>query len=124
MSADKQAKDPVRPGELRHLVTWEYPSTTRDEYGQVNADQTFTNLGQRYAKIVALTSIEKVNEQPQAQHTYQVIQRFLPNLDASCRMTYRGKTYYITGIINFNLLDVWQIITVTDTSLGGYVSGT
>lgn len=103
----------ISVGELRHLVQWQTPNPTRDSTGQPIPN--WTNLAQRYARVVALKSQEKLNELPQGQTMFCVTQRYLSTLDMTCRMVMNGVSYKITGLINVDNRNMYQDVYVTNT---------
>lgn len=85
-------------GSFRHNVTWQTPDTGRDSLGQVNADDTYTTVGNRRASIITIEVDEAViGKKPEGHATYMITQRYLAGLSARCIMVWDGRTFECMG---------------------------
>ncbi|MBI1347241.1 hypothetical protein GC163_13250 [bacterium] len=101
-------------GKLRHLVTIEQPSTSRDSTGQVNPADEWSTFATRTVAIEPTTSTEPNGEKPEAQTTYKVTMRYLSGLSHSHRIKWGSRVFQITGIVNPEERNLWQEVTVVE----------
>lgn len=102
-------------GKLKHLVIWQTPSSTRDEYGQVNTTNTYSTLALRTVAIEAIGSNEVLNSgKPEGVQTYKITQRYLSGLKLKDRMKYDNRYFEVISIINIDERNQWQVITVVE----------
>ncbi|MEZ6033533.1 MAG: head-tail adaptor protein [Planctomycetaceae bacterium] len=102
-------------GKLRHRVIWQTPDSTRDEYGQVNTTETYTQIAIRTVAIEATGSSEILNGgKPDGVQTYKVTQRYLPGLKLKDRMFFNFRYFEVVGILNIDERNQWQEVTVTE----------
>ncbi len=89
----------MQAGKLRHPLTIQARSTTRDSLGQEL--ETWATVSTVWGSVVPLTGRELV--QAQALHsetTHKVTVRFFDGLTTSHRMQHNGRTLQILSVLN------------------------
>ncbi len=88
----------MRSGPLRTRITIERPTTTLNDFGQENEDDTTTVVATRWAQVRALNGKElSIAQQTNAQITHEVRMRYDASLNLSSkdRLTFSGRTLEI-----------------------------
>lgn len=89
----------MRAGQLRHLITIQQRSVTRDDFGAES--ESWTTFSQLWAKVSPLSGQEL--EQAQAMHsetTHQVTIRYLVGITTEMRVQHAGRTLNILAVTN------------------------
>lgn len=89
----------VRPGALRHYITIEQKTVTRDSYGAEVV--TWSTFAQAWAGIQPLNGRELIAAQAvQSEITGKIIMRYMTGVKAAMRVSYEGKYYDIKAVID------------------------
>jgi len=104
-----------RIGKMIHPVTWQTPLSTRDSYGQVNPNASYSTIATRHVAIDSMSSSENITgSKPDGINTFKVTQRYMAELQLKDRMLFNGRYFEITGIINLDERNLFQEITVSE----------
>ncbi|WP_417848373.1 phage head closure protein [Thalassoglobus sp.] len=91
----------MRAGELRHLVTIQQRSVTRDDFGAES--EVWTTFSQVWAKVQPLSGQEL--EHAQAMHsetTHKITIRYLADMTPEMRIQHDSRTLEILSIKNLD----------------------
>lgn len=89
----------MRPGALRHYITIEQKTVTRDSYGAEVV--TWATFVQVWADIRPLSGRELFAAQAaQSEITGKIIMRYIAGVVPSMRISYQGKYYDIKAVID------------------------
>lgn len=89
----------MRPGALRHYITIEQKTVTRDAYGAETV--TWATFAQPWADIRPLNGQELIAAQAvQSEITGKIIIRYIAGVVPSMRISYQGKHYDIKAVID------------------------
>jgi SPP1 family predicted phage head-tail adaptor len=104
----------MRAGSLRHLVSIESYTETRDSFGGVS--NTWAEFSKAYANIVPLSGKEKyVSAEKYATSTHQITIRYLDGVDPKMRVVYGTRMFEIVSVINTGERDkMMQLIVEED----------
>ena len=90
----------MRPGRLRHRVTFESPVTTQDIAGQPVVSWVATFPQSLSAEIIPLSGRELISAQAeQSKVTTRIIVRYRPGFLASMRAIHRDTIFNIEAVI-------------------------
>lgn len=92
----------MRPGALRHYITIEQKTVTRDAYGAETV--TWATFAQSWAGIRPLNGRELIAAQAvQSEITGKIIIRYIAGVVPAMRIAYDGKYYDIQAVIDAGL---------------------
>lgn len=90
---------PDEIGSMCHVVDVQSRTISRDDYG--GAEQTWTTIATRFAKIEPLSGRELWRAQgvtPEA--THRVVMRYMEAVTAKCRLVHRGRVFQIESVLD------------------------
>jgi SPP1 family predicted phage head-tail adaptor len=92
----------LQAGKLRHRIQIVKASGTVDTFGGVPPDTSdWTVLHDAWAEIKTLNGRDMlVSDQFMTQVNMQLVIRFFPDVDASCRVWFNKRTFQITAVMN------------------------
>lgn len=97
----------INPSELRHQVTFQSPSVSRDSFGQPTS--AWVNVVTLWAKICTVTARELFQSNQLASNvTHTITTRYTSHpLVAGMRVTFGSHVYLIQGIDNVELRNMF-----------------
>lgn len=90
----------MRAGALRHRMTVQRATVTRDSHGQ--AVKTWSSIGKAWGEIVASEGREFVDGGGTEQHvTHEAWIRYFRGLQPSDRLLHDGRTFHVEQVTDF-----------------------
>ena len=90
----------MNPGKLRHLVSIQHHTKSRNEYGEVV--ESWSEFVKAWAEIKPIKSNEYfATFKEHAEVTHRIIIRYIDRLTFSMRILHNGRTFDIVGLRNF-----------------------
>lgn len=103
----------MRAGELRHRITVEQKSVTRNDYGEEIA--SWSEFATRWADAAALDGTESFSrDQKFAEATHRFRLRYLDGVDAEMRVSWRGRTFDIVSALDPDGMKRETVIVATE----------